>query len=380
LIVHTIHDDINLRYTNILFTYAAVDSGPARCLLFRALLREEAANIVERHQWMRGIDLTMVTECCMYELFLQYSFHNATGFGWLAHSPNYWTCDGIIKADIPRKISDTLHQEIRWKRDASPLDQVFAKLMEDPETPFLAVEEVLPLFQKRQCRWAFVNSKNMILNEDMKAILESASSFFVALENSHGPQGLQNGLLKHCNNLGVLILTCCTFNFVSPPFLQCHGLKFLGLDHCAHDNTSERESDTDWTCLHNLWVLDLRYTGGWYEILSEEKIEIMANLRGLNIEGFMCWQLTSRLQRRLSYLEKLRTIKPTHLWTKKNLEILDLSGNREMENLSASFSMANSIQMIILDGCDGLENVIVPDRLRSSLRSFSFDGYGPATH
>jgi hypothetical protein len=65
---------------------------------------------------------------------------------------------------------------------------------------------------------------------------------------------------------------------------------------------------------------------------------------------------------------------------KKNLEILDLSGNREMENLSACFSMANSIQMIILDCCDGLENVIVPDRLRSSLRSFSFDGYGPATH
>ena len=64
---------------------------------------------------------------------------------------------------------------------------------------------------------------------------------------------------------------------------------------------------------------------------------------------------------------------------KTDLEILDLSGNRDMENLPANLSMAKSLQMLILDGCDGLENVSVPDGLPSSLRSFSFDGYGPAT-
>jgi hypothetical protein len=64
---------------------------------------------------------------------------------------------------------------------------------------------------------------------------------------------------------------------------------------------------------------------------------------------------------------------------KTEMEILDLSGNRDMKNLSVSSSTARSLQMLILDGCDGLENVVVPDGLPSSLRSFSFDGYGPAT-
>uniref|UniRef100_A0ACD5TRN6 Uncharacterized protein n=1 Tax=Avena sativa TaxID=4498 RepID=A0ACD5TRN6_AVESA len=35
--------------------------------------------------------------------------------------------------------------------------------------------------------------------------------------------------------------------------------------------------------------------------------------------------------------------------------------------------------MLILDGCDGLEDIIALGRLPPSLRSFSFDGYGPAS-
>lgn len=93
----------------------------------------------------------------------------------------------------------------------------------------------------------------------------------------------------------------------------------------------------------------------------------------------------------MRHLQKLRIIKPTRkaetasidcynsFVDKIDLEILDLSGNRDMENLPTNLSMAKSLQMLILDGCDGLENVAVPDGLPSSLRSFSFDGYGPAT-
>jgi len=124
-------------------------------------------------------------------------------------------------------------------------------------------------------------------------------------------------------------------------------LRFLGLDHCTNVNTVGVENNTDyWVFLQSLWVLDLRYTE-WDDILSEGKMEIMANLRELNIEGLMCWQLTSRLLRRLPYLQKLRIIKPTHeakttidyynsFVDKVDLEILDLSGNRDMENLPTS--------------------------------------------
>ncbi|CAL5032069.1 unnamed protein product [Urochloa decumbens] len=350
-----------------------------------------SAGIVTHQPWMRGIDLTVVTECLLYELFLQYSCHGVIGFDWVAHAPNYWMCDGIIKGDGAMKISHTLHQEIRWEWDAY-LGKLFEKLMEDPKAPFLVVKDDISFFKKRSYRWIFLTSKNIKLQDEMKDILNSASSLFVALKKLDKPQGLPNGLLTCCNNLGVLILSHCAFSFVSPPFVQCHGLRFLGLAHCLHDNTSdEGENNTNWECLKGLWILDLRYTE-WENILSEEKMDIMTNLRELNIDGLVCWQFTSRLQRRLPYLQKLRTIKPTHkaettsvdcynsFVDKKDLKILDLSGNKDIENLSTCLSMAKSLQMLILDGCDGLENVVVPDGLRSSLRTFSLDGYGPKAH
>ncbi|XP_039817888.1 putative disease resistance protein At4g10780 [Panicum virgatum] len=114
-------------------------------------------------------------------------------------------------------------------------------------------------------------------------------------------------------------------------------------------------------CLQSLWVLDLRYTE-WNDILFEGNMDIMINLRELNIEGFMSWQLISRLQGRLRYLQKLRIIKPTHkaettsidwynsFMDKIDLKILDLSGNRDMKNLPANLSMAKSLQALITLG------------------------------
>jgi hypothetical protein len=131
------HDEIasKLRYTH-LFLNSRWSADEIRTSEFHALLREEAANVVARNPWMQSVDPTMVTECCLCELFLQYSFHRATGFDWVAHAPNYWMCDGIIKGDGTRKISDTLHQEISWMCDGSMLGEVFGRLMEDPKAPF----------------------------------------------------------------------------------------------------------------------------------------------------------------------------------------------------------------------------------------------------
>ncbi|CAL4992114.1 unnamed protein product [Urochloa decumbens] len=390
----TIHDrgeeiKSKLRYTHFFLDTDKVVSKLENSL-FCALLREEAANIVARHTCMGGIDPTMVTDCCLYEFFLYYSFHRTTGFDWVAHASNYWVCDGIVKADVTREISNTLHQEIRWECDASLLDSMFEEFIEDSQPPFLVVNN--GVINKERSSWISITSKNLTVLEDMKAVLERASSLFVALERSNNNlQGLASGFLKHCGNLGVLVLYCCAFSFVSPPFLQCHGLRFLGLDHCTHDNTSEVQKRTTWTCLCSLLVLDVRYTD-WDEILSEEKMDLMDNLRELNIEGVCCWQYTYRLQGRLPNLRRLRIIKPAHqaktsidsdnsIMGKTDLEILDLSGNGDMENIPRSLSMARSLQALILDGCHGLEDVVVPDCLPSSLlRSFSFDGYGPAAH
>ncbi|KAE8781927.1 hypothetical protein D1007_44665 [Hordeum vulgare] len=114
----------------------------------------------------------------------------------------------------------------------------------------------------------------------------------------------------------------------------------------------------------------------------------MANIVELNIEGVMSWQYTKKLQRRLPYLQRLRIIKPPRqanntsvdinesFRDKTKLEILDLSGNNDMENLPTSLSMASKLEVLVLDGCDGIENVILTNY---SLRSFSFDAYGAAS-
>ncbi|KAJ1271035.1 hypothetical protein BS78_06G098000 [Paspalum vaginatum] len=361
---------------------------------FRAMLHQVAASIVAHHPCTRSIDQMMATDCCLYELFLQHSFHRTTGSNWAAHASNYWMCDGIIEGDGAREISDTLHQEISWEcDDASLVGYMFQSLMKDPEAPFMVVKDDDIVYENRPaCRWISIISRNLTLHEDMQTMLERATSLFLTLEKSDDNlQGLPNGFLKHCSNFGVLILYQCAFSFVSPPFLQCHRLRFLGLDHCTHDNTSEEEKNIYWTCLQNLWVLDLRYTE-WDDILSAEKMDIMVNLRELNIEGFMCWRVTTSLHGRLPCLRRLRIIKPRHKGDASidtcntfmdnkiiELEILDLSGNRDMDNLPIiCSSSARRCEMLILDGCDGLENVVVSDGFLCSLRFFSFDGYGPA--
>lgn len=53
------------------------------------------------------------------------------------------------------------------------------------------------------------------------------------------------------------------------------------------------------------------------------------------------------------------------------MEILDLSGNSDMEILPISLSKASSLEMLVLDGCDGLENVAAPSRLPPSLKSLA---------
>jgi hypothetical protein len=55
---------------------------------------------------------------------------------------------------------------------------------------------------------------------------------------------------------------------------------------------------------------------------------------------------------------------------KTKLEVVDLSGNKDMKNLPTSLSNASKLEVLVLDGCDGLENVVLSNPL---LRSFNFD-------
>ncbi|XP_044425090.1 uncharacterized protein [Triticum aestivum] len=345
-----------------------------------ALLCKEAALIAAHYQCLWGVSPMKVVDCYVYTLFLQRSFHNKTNSDWVGVASNCWICDGILQKDITLEIRDVLHREISWECD----DNVLAKFKKDFKLPFLVVKED-GVYEEGQYRWISTRSSDREIHA-MKSLPEETSSFFLEFVMSDKPVALPDGLFEHSNNLGVLSLCCCAFNFASPPFLKCHGLRFLGLDNCTDDKTGEGKDYAGWVSLHSLWVLDLRYTV-WNEILSQEKLDLMDNLVELSMEGVWCWQYISCLQGRLPNLQRLRIIKPTRgpdistdpsnsFMDKAKLEILDLSGNSEMNIVPNSLSKASRLEVLILDGCNELKDVVVPDGLPRLLKSFSFDGYG----
>ncbi|XBI23348.1 hypothetical protein VPH35_051918 [Triticum aestivum] len=370
-----------LRYTQI-FHLSFIEELKAS--QFRGVLHQQAATIVARNPCMLDIDPAIIVDCCLYDLFLHNNFHTVTKFHWVSHASNYWICDATIQGDRARDISDALHREINWKFDASLHDHILKIMFTHSESPFLVIKDD-DVYEEGPYRWISVVSRDAEVH-GMKAIPAEASSFFLAFEIPNHPQALPDGFFDHCSKLGVLILYCCAFNFASPCFLKCHGLRFLGLDHCTDDKTIEGDHNTEWLYLYSLWVLDLRYTN-WNQILSEEKMDLMTNIRELNIEGVMGWQYIACLQGRLPNLRRLRIIKPTCQWEtseaiddyfidKKSMEILDLSGNCDMKFLPTNLSEASSLRLLVLDGCDELESV---GGLPPTLESVRFNGYGSAS-
>ncbi|KAK1661318.1 hypothetical protein QYE76_049477 [Lolium multiflorum] len=372
-----------LSYTHLHMDFVVSSLGSSN---FLRLLHQHATTIVEHGLGMQDINPTMVAECLLYGFFLCYNFHIATKLDWLSHASNYWICDAIIKGDRARDISNTVHGQISWECDAYLIRKELEYYMQHMEPPFLVVKED-DVYKEGPYRWISITSRNMEIS-GFRTIPATTSSLFLAFERFNHSSILSNSLFENSSKLGVLVLCSCAFNFASPPFRRCQSLRFLGLDHCTTSKIGEEENHnhTEWACLYNLLVLDLRYTD-WDEILSEEKMSLTANITELNIEGVRCWQYTTQLQGRLPNLQRLRIIRPTCPWVTSNdvddsfidktcMEILDLSGNSYMKTLPASLSKASSLQMLVLDGCDGLENI---DQLPSSLKSFSFDGYGPAS-
>ncbi|XP_044408661.1 uncharacterized protein [Triticum aestivum] len=193
------------------------------------------------------------------------------------------------------------------------------------------------------------------------------------------PSGaIADNMFQHSHRLRVLELSRCTFSFSSPPFLCCHSLRFLWLEHCEdllartstadhHQRDAAKELDNStmalWECFKSLWVLDLRYTH-WGQILSAQMMDLMTQLRELNVMGAKNWDM-SHLRGRLRNIRKLRVMKSTccfndHVLSEmESMELLDFSENniiQGMTNLSGP-ARNNSIKTITIGGCDGLKVV-----------------------
>ncbi|RLN36075.1 hypothetical protein C2845_PM03G21760 [Panicum miliaceum] len=181
---------------------------------------------------------------------------------------------------------------------------------------------------------------------------------------------------QHCSDkLRVLKLSRCTFSIQSPPFLCCHGLRFLWLDNCQDtgNNTDGARMEEDARrCFQRLWVLDVRYTN-CDQILSAQTLDLMTQLRELVVMGAQGWDM-GQLHGRLPSIRKLRitnskvscsTCSANDLLSEMNkMELLDFSGNTtdsSMKTLSGPGAISNSSflleTVIVNDGSVGLEHI-----------------------
>uniref|UniRef100_A0ACD5WSZ5 Uncharacterized protein n=1 Tax=Avena sativa TaxID=4498 RepID=A0ACD5WSZ5_AVESA len=337
------------------------------------LVHEEASQVVG----LDDISPALIADCWLYLCVLEFDLHLADD----AHTSNCWVCDGIIPAgDSAWQIGERLQEALRL--EYLPPKKNISKLY--PIIPF----EVL---QDKESVWLSVrhNNKNV-----RSTVPEDTTSYFLEMGKfDHLFTALPKNLFHQSSKLRVLSLSWCCFSFASPPFVCCRNLKLILVVSCRDEDAEfigeiHKEKVKYWEFLKSLWVLDIRDTN-WDWILSPSKMRLMTQLRELNLKeaGASCC-VYGMAELELTWLCNLHRLRVIDSYTfitalaqdafmgMQNLELLDLSGNWEMEVLP-NFSAASRLSVLIVDGCSRLQQV-EPGTLPKSLESFSFDGLGQA--
>ncbi|VAI41522.1 unnamed protein product [Triticum turgidum subsp. durum] len=299
--------------------------------LWSYLLHQEATQVACKHD----ISPAIVVECFLYLLGLNCIRGHLvdTEYDLAIHTCNYWICDRIIQK-IPDsgeeawQVGQTLQGEIR-------LGMCY---QQNDLTPHLVMHT------EKRPHWT------------------SPAYGYVLV-----PAGVvPSRMFQHIDKLGVI--SRCSFSFSWPPFMWCHGLRFLWLDHCqdlrstdAEWRKDEEDTTRSWACFQSLWVLDLRYTDcDW--ILSARVMDLMTQLRELNVMGAENWDM-SHLRGRLCNIRKLRVRKSTCFFSNNvfsemdSMELLDFSGNTITQGMTSLSGPASnsSLKCVTIDGCDGLK-------------------------
>ncbi|CAO2175348.1 unnamed protein product [Urochloa humidicola] len=343
--------------------YAQNEDDAANDILWRFLLAE--AEEVARYCGVPELNSKIVLECILYVVLRQ-----DYGINWRTHAANYWICDGIILnanhcGRSEWEIGDALHRNMNLDWDQSTVQKI-RKLLCDKQQ------------WRYSDRWVFFEESDRWVSatgQETTAAQVPTSIFWTE-------SVIEGGMFKHFNRskLGVLHLSKCTFSFSSPPFLICSNLRFLLLDHCKDKNDAPYPSveqdriqvSDDGACFQKLWVLELSYTD-WYWLLSKKMLDLMVQLRELNVKGPSNW-IISHLHRWSGAGSdrhrpfKLRVVEGA----KDNGNIGDSSGRRKQQASSfPDLSSWYNLKTIILDGCSELEEIGC-NTLPPSLESLSF--------
>ncbi|KAI4978845.1 hypothetical protein ZWY2020_015598 [Hordeum vulgare] len=225
------------------------------------------------------------------------------------------------------------------------------------------VISVLSIKCRLHDRLALVEHKKGLLPDDIGMVLSEATSCFILPDYNYRYLMILATIPdcifqhSHSSKLRVLHLERCSFSFESPPFLCCSKLRFLQLYSCTNILSDKHPShNEDMSCFHKLWVLHLWHTN-WYQLLSEEMMNFMADLRELRVELVKGWSIRD-LRGKFPSLVKVQV--QEYLFYKE-YHLPDLSS-------------AHFLKTVILDSCVELEQV-VPGVLPPMLESFTFRNY-----
>ncbi|CAL5078719.1 unnamed protein product [Urochloa decumbens] len=299
-----------------------------------------------------------VSECFMYMLELCRRAHQSINYDFSTHGANYWVCDGII------------HQLQKGDRDVRLDDDD-----DDDDKSWKAAEALRREIQLDVDYHEFLPSSPLARFVESKPYWTSPTCGFTRIPDGSIPH--RDMFHRHLDKLGVLKLSRCTFNFQSPPFLCCHSLRFLWLDHCQDNGTNtygEGMEEDVRQCFQRLWVLEVRYTS-CDQILSTQTLDLMTQLRELNVMGVQDWDM-GQLQGRLPNIRKLRVTKSTVscsscsendlLSDMNKMELLEFSGNNNVPTMMSlcgprAINNSSCLETVIIDEC--------------SLQKISFRGY-----
>ncbi|CAD6266183.1 unnamed protein product [Miscanthus lutarioriparius] len=339
---------------------------------WNADLTKEARELsLYTHKLGLGVTPKIATECCLYLLSLNNQGNNMIDYNWATHASCYWVCDGIIGGGQDNQtweVAHALQQHIRLEDYSSNAELMWSV-------------DRLDLSSKQ---WISITESYF-----KEVPPDTTTLFFAPDKSSPRAVSLPSDKFHKADQLRVLKLCGCTFNFSSPPFHCCHNLRFLGLDRCmdglqhGEEEEEEKTSEPAVEIFQRLWVLDVCHTDWPLAFPPETEEQVVAtDIREVHITNGRIW--TSNLAwRRLPNLHKLQVVEPTNPWETErrdefmamvNLELLDLSGNSTIQVLP-SLSGATSLKTLILDGCVGLEHV-GPQQLPPSLESFSLNTAG----
>ncbi|TVU06832.1 hypothetical protein EJB05_46867, partial [Eragrostis curvula] len=302
-----------------------------------------------------------VAECFLYMWKLCGMVHHfRTDYDLATHCGSYWICDGIIQQQQQQQQGQLGSDDDGTWRTAYTLQQ---EMRLDVDYHRYNLRQPLPSHLE-SCAERMV-SMPCWTSPTFLCSYTGTILFFPA-----GDMGQQ------FRKLGVLRLSHCTFSFSSPPFHHCHNLKCLWLDRCedqvttTHSIGKEEEEEESRRCFQRLWVLDVRYTC-CDKILSAQMMDIMTQLRELNVMGAQDWDM-GQLRGRMPNIRRLRVTKSTihcssqsknDLFLGMNkMELLEFSGNHITSGMTSLSMAANSKSstlesIIINDGCVGLEQI-----------------------